>query len=124
MFRFESVIACRNDPAPLLLVLVTTNVTGAAPTTVATSSKLLLGFKSACDAVTFARITRVPAAKVDACTWNDADAPLARDGIEQVIALGVEVHPAAVTALIPAGRSVVTTTSLAASGPLLVTSMS
>src|SRR6185295_2577196 len=71
---FDSIIAWRSDPAPLLFVFVTVNVNAVAGGVVVTLALLFTLFGSASNDVTVARLVCAPL-KTSRSTSNDAEAP-------------------------------------------------
>ena len=128
---FASSIACRNDPAPLSFVLVTTNVDGPSPTaTVVVVAELLVSSGSLPVAVTEAVLPSDPAAFGVTTMLIETFAGLLIVPIVQVTVMVVVPDGAqdpmdalADTKVTPAGSTSVTTTLLAASGPVFDTAI-
>ena len=122
---FASRIACRNEPAPLSLVVVTTNVVGpTVATVVVVVAELLAVLGSVPLAVTVAVFDRGPAAVGVTTMLTVTAAPLAIEPsghVTVVVPLQPPREDVAETNVTVAGSTSVTTALLEASGPALVT---
>ena len=131
---FDSRIACRSEPAPLSLVLVTTRLRPAGVTVVVSKEVLSPGVDSALPDATLATRVTVPPAAVTTSTERLNVSPDGSDGTGQAICWPASVHEAPAGAALKRAAGVALGSSFpamdrfsvvpdAVAGPLFVTAI-